>query len=256
MRTTPYAIALGAFAMLSILADRAEAAQMFRFDLQSLAYMSTAVVEGDVTAYERVHWVDKLSVKITRAYAGEFKEGDTVVAGLSAYAKAGADAFTFERFGVGDHLILFLEPVTQQSWKDDAIPFWPVSSGLKLIVGGKVTGMEQMENPGPYVNNIAEGDAEAYPQKVADAVKWAAEFRKELKEKKSDPAWLLEQLKARPPLKKEEWGVRDDIAVTLCQAIANTGDKDAIARAKALREDRLERQILNLPPQRDSTAAQ
>src|SRR5690348_10891150 len=110
---------------LLTLTARAGARQMFRFDLQSLAYTTTAVVEGDVTAAETVHWVDKLTVKVTRVYAGDVKEGDPVVVGLSAYAKARADGSTTGRFGPGDHLVLFVEPVTQRQWKADGIPFWP-----------------------------------------------------------------------------------------------------------------------------------
>ena len=55
---------------------------MYRFDLQSLAFMSTAVIEGDVTGDKFVHWVDVLTVKITHVYAGDFKEGQSVVVGL------------------------------------------------------------------------------------------------------------------------------------------------------------------------------
>ncbi|HET6251824.1 MAG TPA: hypothetical protein VFE47_29335 [Tepidisphaeraceae bacterium] len=183
-----------ALLVLLIFTSGVHAAQMFRFDLQSLAYMSTAVIEGDVTDAQTVHWVDKLTIKITKVYAGDYKTGDTAVVGLSAYAKVGKDAQATEKFGTGDHLVLFIEPVTQQSWRDDAVPYWPVASGLKLIVDGKVTGVEQTSNPGAYENTVDEGNAADYPQKVADAVKWAAEFHKAIKEKKNDSKWLLEQL--------------------------------------------------------------
>jgi len=219
---------------------------MFRLDVQSLAYLSSDVIEGDVTAGETIHWVDKLTVKITRVYVGNMKEGDDVVVGLSAYAKAGADVFTTTKFGKGDHLLLFIEPVTQQAWKDDKIPYWPVASGLKLFLGGKVTGVIQESNPGAYVNTIDEGNVDAVREQVAAAVKWAADFRKAFAENKSRPAWLLEQLKARPEIKKESWGVRDCIAATLCEAIGATGDQETIAAAKKLRQDYYERQLLDL----------
>lgn len=194
---------LAPIALLHLVAAGAHAAQMHRFDLQSLAFMSSAVIEGDVTSYENIHYIDKLTVKMTHVYAGEMKAGDSVVVGLSAYRKAGKDAFDFQRFGKGDHLILFIQPVTQRPWKEDQVPCWPAPSGLKLIADGHVTGVEQEENPGPYVNTIDEGDAKAYAAKVADAVKWAAAFKQDLEKNRQNQAWLLEQLKSRPQINPE-----------------------------------------------------
>ena len=234
-------------AMCLVLCNRCEAGQMFRFDLQSLAYMSSAAIEGDVIADETIHWVDKLSVKITRVYAGEIKQGDTITVGLSAFSKVGKDAFDWGRFGKGDHLILFIEPVTQQSWKEDGIPYWPVASGLVLISDEHATGVSQQRNPGPYVNDINEGNADKFREKVADAVKWSVAFKQQLDKKRPDVEWLLKQLKARPEIKPDAWGVRDEIAVILCGAIAETGDKAAIEKARTIRIDYFERQILDLP---------
>jgi len=241
-----YRLLLACVAACLASASRAHAAQMFRLDVQSLAYLSSDVVEGDVTAAETIHWVDKLTVKITHVYAGSMKEGDEVVVGLSAYGKAGADVFTTSKFGEGDHLLLFIEPVTQRAWKDDKIPYWPVSSGLKLFLDGKVTGVIQESNPGAYVNTIDEGNVDAVREQVTAAVKWAADFRKAFGENKSRAAWLLEQLKARPEIKGEAWGVRDCIAATLCEAIGASGDQAAIDAAKKLRQDYYERQLLDL----------
>jgi hypothetical protein len=240
---------VGVIGCLLMLSASAHGAQMFRFDVQSLAYMSSAVIEGDVTAYQDIHWVDKLTVIVTRVYAGDIKQGDAVTVGLSAYCKAGKDAFDFQRFGKGDHLILFIQPVTQESWKQDGIPYWPAPSGLKLVSEKRVTGVEQQENPGPYVNSIDEGNADKYREKLAEAVKWAAQFKRDLEANRQKVDWMLKQLKARPQIKPETWGVRDYIAVTLCQAIADTGDRAAIEQAKTIRTDRYERQVLDLPPE-------
>ena len=232
-----------------IFSGRAAGANMYRLDLQSLAYMSTAVIEGDVTAYKYVHWVDVLTVQVTHVYAGDVKKGDAVVVGLSAYVKVlKTDSRETTRYGVGDHLILFIEPVTQQRWKDDQIPYWPVASGLKMVADGGVTGVLQESNPGSYLNTVDEGKAAEYPEKVTAAVKWAAEFRQDFVKHKSEAPWLLAQLEARPPLKPEDWGIRDAIATTLCETLAATGDREALEKAKALRTDHYERQLLALPP--------
>ena len=219
------------------------AAQMFAFDLESLAYMSTAVIEGDVVSARNVNWVDVLTVKISRTYAGDMRAGDECMVGLSAFAKRKGD-FEYEKFGAGDHLILFIEPVTQEQWKKDGIPYRPAGSGVKLTAGGKVTGMLQRRNPGPSENSEDEGDAKAFRGKVTAAVKWAGQFRKELAEKKGNADWLLIRLAERPVRPREVWGRRDDIAVTLCAALAATHDKTAIDKALKSRTDRYEREVL------------
>jgi hypothetical protein len=223
---------------------RARAANMYAFDLESLAYMGTAVIEGNVVSGKTVNWVDVLNVRVTRTYAGDIKPGSQCIVGLSAYGKKKGD-FESARFGAGDHLVLFIEPVTQEQWKHDGIPYWPVPSGVKLIADGKVKGMLQEANPGPYLTVIDDGDAKSFPQKVEAAVKWAQTFRRELATHKADAAWLLENLHDRPVRGIEVWGWRDDIAVTLCSAIAATHDKPAIAAARARRTDSYERQLLD-----------
>jgi hypothetical protein len=251
-----YALVLAALACLIANAQPLHAAQMYRLDLQSLAYLSSDVIEGDVTADETVHWVDKLTLNITHVYAGDLKAGDAVVVGLSAYAKTGKDQFDFRKYEKGDHLLLFIEPVTQQSWKDDKIPYWPVCSGLKLFQDGKVTGVIQEENPGAYINTVDEGTVDACRDQVTAAVKWAAAFRSSLKEHRADVPWLLQQLKSRPEIKKETWGMRDYIAALLCQEIGGTNDAEAINAAREMRQDYYERQMLDLKAPATQPAAQ
>jgi hypothetical protein len=247
-RRTTFLTATTVFILITFGQGRSlRAAQMFAFDLESLAHMSTAVIEGDVVSAKTVNWVDVLTVKVSRAYAGDVHVGQECVVGLSAFAKKKGD-FDFEKFGVGDHLILFIEPVTQEQWKKDGIPYWPVGSGVKLISGGKVTGMLQESNPGSYLNIVDEGEPKAFREKVEAAVKSAATFRKELAAKKDDPAWLLARLAERPVQPKESWGHRDEIAVTLCAALAATHDKEAIDKALKSRTDYYEKEVLGCRP--------
>ena len=69
---------------------------------------------------------------------------------------------------------------------------------------------------------------------------------KEFEKKKADPAWLLEKLKDRPVRQEEEWGARDAIAVALCETLGTTHNKAAISRAKEMRKDRYELQVLQI----------
>ena len=220
------------------------AKNMYAFDLDSLAYLSTSVIEGDVVGVKTVNWVDVLNVKVTRTYSGGVKAGQECVVGLSAYAKKKGDCET-ATFAPGDHLILFIQPVTQDPWRRDGIPYWPAPSGVKLIADGRVTGMLQESNPGAYLTVVDDGDAKAFRKKVESAVKWAAEFLEKFTAHQRDAAWLLVKLKERPVRRIEERGWRDDIAVTLCAAIAATHDRAAISEARKCRTDPYEQQLLS-----------
>ncbi len=161
-----------------------------------------------------------------------------------AYAKKIGD-FETATFAVGDHLILFIQPVTQDAWKRDGIPYWPAPSGVKLVSDGKVRGMLQESNPGAYLTLVDDGDAKTFAKKVEAAVKWAATFSKEFAAHKHDAAWLLAKLQERPVRSTDAHGWRDDIAVTLCAAIAATHDRAAISEARERRTDPYERQLLD-----------
>jgi hypothetical protein len=243
-RRTTFLTATTVFMSLTFGQSRSlRAAQMFAFDLESLAHMSTAVIEGEVVSAKTVNWVDVLTVKVSRTYAGDVKIGDECAVGLGAFAKK-KDGLQYEKFGIGDHVILFMEPVTQEQWKKEGVQYWTVSSGMKVIFDGKVTGMLQRKNPGPYENTEDEGEVGPFRDKLEAAVKWAATFRKELAAKKDDPACLLARLAERPVRPKESWGHRDEIAVTLCAALAATHDKEAIDKALKSRTDRYEKEVL------------
>jgi hypothetical protein len=229
---------------LLLIALPAGARPLFHYDLQSLAYMSSAIIQGNVTAAKEVNGIDALTIKITKSHLGDFKQGDSIVVGTSAYAKT-ADVHNLAKLSTGDHLILFIQPTTPDSVKQAGLDHWVISSGVKLIFVDKVTGMRQDMNPGPYINSIDEGPAAEYPDKLAAAIHFAADFRKSFARNKSNAPWLLDQLQSRPPISKDDFNRRDQLAADLCQALAATHDAKAIAKANELRTDSYERQLLD-----------
>lgn len=217
---------------------------MYSLDLDSLMYASTTVVEGEIVAAEasskKTNWDDLLTVKVTRAVAGDVKADQKIVVALSAYRRTkGTES---RGLGAGDTVILFLAPIEKQRQKEHRADYWPVESGVKVVDAGNVTGMAQRGNPGPYENSIEEGTIDLYRQKMWASQKWVATFRKEFADNKGNVAWLLVTLAARPEPKV--WASRDLIALDLCTAIAATRNADAIAKAGALRKDYDEQRAL------------
>lgn len=237
-------IVLTACIVIVAASPSAHAMQMCSFDLDSLMYASTSVVEGEIVAAQEsskeTNWVDLLTVKVTKSVVGDVKADEKIVVALSPYrrVKHGVDG----RFGVGDTVILFLTPIEKKRQEEYRADYWPVPSGVKVVDEGNVTGMLQGNNPGPYVNYIVEGKIDAYREKMSASLKWVVTFKKDFAEKKGNVAWLLAALAARPDL-ADGWH-RDLLALDLCRAIAATHDADAIVKAKALRKNYHEQQTL------------
>ncbi len=63
------------------------AGNMYAFDLDSLAYMSTSVIEGDVVRARSINWIDALAIKVTHTYAGDINPGHECVVGLTRMPK-------------------------------------------------------------------------------------------------------------------------------------------------------------------------
>ncbi|MFN8553803.1 MAG: hypothetical protein U0103_20205 [Candidatus Obscuribacterales bacterium] len=212
---------------------------MLSYDLDSLVYLSTDVLKVKVDSVEKRNYIDRLNVRIQRVFlSAGTKFGENIEVGFSAYSKVSGP------FTKGETLFIFIEPARKE-WLAQGINYWPVPSGVKVVVGEKVTGMLQNSNPGPYVNDIDEGKVTPFCEKLSHVVEWVTNFKLKLKTNEKNATWLLAQLKQRSN-PKEGW--RDQIAVQLCRALANTGDRRAIQSALAIRTDQYERQILESGP--------
>jgi hypothetical protein len=230
-----YAAIVIAIAWFWLFAEPALAKIMFSFDLDSLVYMSSEIVEVDVTDTRIENWMNIVSGKVIKTYAGKNKANEQITVGLSAYSKRDSKAF-----GKGDHLILFLEPAPPRE-QFRSFKYWPVPSGLKLIEGQKVTGVYQENNPGVYVPSIDDGRLEQFKLKLIQSIAYTEAFRKDFDRNKSNTKWLLARLGER---KQVENANGDRLATMLCQALAASHDQEAISKAKAMRTNHNERQIL------------
>lgn len=230
-----YAAIVIAIAGFWLFAEPVLAKIMFSFDLDSLVYMSSEIIEVGVTDARLENWMNIVSGKVLRTYVGKDKANEQITVGLSAYSKRDGKAF-----GKGDRLILFLEPAPARE-QFHSFKYWPVPSGLKLIEGEKVTGVYQENNPGVYVPSIDDGRLEQFKIKLLQSIADTEAFRKAFEANKSNTKWLLARLGER---KQVENANGDKLATMLCQALAATHDQEAIGKAKARRTNYQERQIL------------
>jgi len=121
------------------------ASDLYTYDLDSLAFMSTTIFEGEITSSTK----STFHVKPSAVYIGACKQGDDLeVFGTSFYLWDEKG----RRFSAGDKVILFLKDASRGRF-DEYPPhsLTPVPSGIKLIIGDKIAGFMQLDNPGPYV---------------------------------------------------------------------------------------------------------
>src|SRR5262249_36837519 len=123
------------------------------YDLDSLTYWSTAIVEGDMLRKYTANNLDLIDVKLTLVNKGPFKAGQTVaVTRPSLYRKHSLRSV--EPLEAGDHIVMFLVRAQAQFVQPvpkDADVYVPLPSGLRLVHGEQVFEFYQPMNPGPYV---------------------------------------------------------------------------------------------------------
>lgn len=145
---------------LCVSATVAEAGILFVCDLDSLAYLSSNIVEGEVTRSYAAEHIELLDFKVTRVHKGELQEEQTIPISWSyLYAIHQPREFNPRRLAEGDRLVLFLTPgKTYKSIEEltDILVYGIVMSGVKLIHKDHVFNFAQGNNPGPYVTEISE----------------------------------------------------------------------------------------------------
>jgi hypothetical protein len=222
---------LGAIIAALAACGAAHAKNLYSYDLDSLAYMSTDIVRATI-----VKSGEGFEVRVEQAYAGKAAKGDVLHFDLSLYRKPPkTDDPNTLPLVVGDELILFFNKTNGVSKTGDQ---WAVESGVKLIQGGKAYSAHQWDNPGPYVldcrsENIK--NAVSLKQLELDlnaSIKSAAAFQKKLSAPPTpkDIPWLLEDLKQRSTV-TGEWFSRDHIGELLSVRLANLHDYEAIDQA-------------------------
>ena len=92
----------------------ARAMNLYTYDLDSLAYMSSDVVEADIVGSKPNKNFEIVQVRVTDVRKGHFTKGQTVdLIALSFFYKTGADTFNSKPLAAGDHLFLWLVKATK-----------------------------------------------------------------------------------------------------------------------------------------------
>ena len=230
-------------AVLILSAGSASGMNLYAYDLDSLIYMSTEVIEGTLG-----QGAD--SVTVTRVHKGQFSVGDTVALEAMDFFRKGS-FMESRRLEAGDEVTLFLVRATAQFLYDipeGAEIYWPVPSGVKLHIDNKVLGFRQMSNPGPYLVNRHENalafakDPEGFRELLVERMTYVDELTAELARPAAEQSidWLCELLDQRSKLSAETrqlfgWG--DYICKTACAHVANRHDPAEIDRALQIYRD-------------------
>lgn len=237
------------------------AMDMYSYDLDSLVYLSSDVIDADIVSVASKGGLDLTDVKVTRVYQGHFTIGQTVQVTALDFFWVGErnddpkDLFgkgrrlfgKGRRLGAGDHVTLFLakaRPVFLYNIPKDADIYWPAPSGVKLIDQGRVKGFEQYNNPGPYETEWADEKAlktlpnpEQFRRELAESIREAARLKPLLQGKavQTDEPKLLAVLRKRVRTGHHFWfRERDAISEAACTQIVSLRDFEAVADALAI----------------------
>ncbi len=248
-------MAAAAVVFAVLLAPALRAQSLYVYDQESLAHLSTDVVEAEVVRAYRAHDADLIDVKVVVTHKGALPKGQTVaVAHTDSYRKAGADApWNNQRLAAGDQLVLFVaraRPSDSFRIPDGAVVYAPLPGGVRLVHGEQVIGFSQWSNPGPYVARVpavpeAGGRTigpfrESLRGSLRDAEAWAGLVN--APRDQLDVPGLLKLLADRsmqPP------AGRDYFTERACVHLAESHDPALLSRALAVAKGHHERSVLH-----------
>ena len=236
-----------AFALcLTQLSGPARAENLYSYDLDSLNYMSSEVVEADIIGDKPNKGFEVTRARATQSYKGRFNKGQTIeLTALSFYGKTGKEMFNTGKLAAGDHLFLWLVKARETLFYEvpkNAEIYLPVSSGVKLLENGKVLDFVQFNNPGPYQTVTADRFSSGGLPTVAAfraSLVQSLQRARALKAKFEAPAvaadvpWLRELL--RPSPRQGIFGrnqIAEDAATRLAKVAAPPVLADALLQAR------------------------
>ena len=261
---------LAAFAFLSAGAP-ARAMDMYAYDLDSLVYLSTDIIDAEPVSVPSDKGADITTVKVTQVYLGHFHAGDLVkVTALDFFRVERPDKTTVilgeggRRLGIGDRLTLFLSQAHSVFLYD--VPknediYWPAPSGVKMLDEGHVKGFQQYSNPGPYEMEWTTPASleqlptpEQFQRQLGESIRTVEPLRPLLTKHAvpADEPALLQVLRQRargvfPSLSRR----RDAISDAACGQVVSLHDLNALADALAVTTNKILTSALQNPPSRD-----
>lgn len=246
--------------VLSLLAAErpARTMDMYAYDLDSLVYLSSDVVEAEPISVPGEKSADITNVKVTHVYLGHFHVGDTVKVTAMGFFRIEQPSRNMvvlgeggRRIGLGDHLTLFLAKAHSVFLYDvpqDEDIYWPAPSGIKILDEGRIKGFEQYSNPGPYEKEYTTPASlerlptpEQFHQQLAASIRLVEPLRPLLTKHSTtvDEPALLQVLRQRaqtvfPPQSR----LRDALSDAACDQIVSLHNLDALADALAIKFSR------------------
>ncbi len=247
------------------------AMDLYSYDLDSLVYLSSDVIDADPISLQTGNGPNITNVRATRVYMGHFHVRETVKVKAMDFFQvpdrhigAGYYINRGRNIGKGDHLTLFLAKAHSVFLYDipkNADIYWPAPSGVKMLDQDRIKSFYQYENPGPYELEWTEPDRlkalptpEQFRQQMAASISRVESLRPLLTKKaipadKSDLLNILRQRKPTGP-RNGRWE-RDAISEAACDQIVSLHDLDAVADALAITEYRNLTRALETPQGRD-----
>jgi hypothetical protein len=230
--------------LLAIVRD-GKGANLYVYDLDSLAQTSTNIVEGSITKEYVEDNASLVDFVVDRVDKGDFRKGDTMsVAAMDFFATPTHDFGRVESLKAGARLILFVVPAKGGFGfpipKDQSI-FMPVYGGVKLISNNVVKSFMQESNPGPYVCQDKDMDVHWHTKepptliefhtRLAASLERAPELMAELDKNKDNGSALVKMLAAR--LAIPDVGL-DYFAEEICSDLARLHEPESLMSAMAL----------------------
>jgi hypothetical protein len=227
--------------IVACVTSSSNAASLFTYDLDSLVFESTEIMQATVIDQQSSGPYTKSStVKVDQALFGKLKQGDTVTLPYLDGYRVGANWPSKTRgIGKGDEVFLFLAPPSglykTLSPDKDKSKLLVISSGVKLIDAGKVIGFRQFSNPGPYQTEQRGGNeptAADYRKQIDQSIAYVRPMVGRLTQpaKAADASWFLQLIEKRSK-RPAGWNDRDLITETACIRLAETHDFTALDAA-------------------------
>lgn len=224
---------------------------LYSYDLDSLVYMSPQIVEGRFVSDEyRTDNVAVLELEISAVHKGNLKVGQSIkVTELYFYQVSTKGFGGGEKLKKGDSLFLFFDRAKNNVYFNtptNAEIYWPAPSGVQLIVGKKVVGFSQYNNPGPWVavlegieTNNAIPSVQKFREQIRESVERVEKWKLLLERQATtnDIPTLLQILRGRNHANyydgnRFDFSMRQDlIAEKAAQSLASLHDMPALTEA-------------------------
>lgn len=230
--------------LLAFAVGASQAMQMAHYDLDSLIYLCTDIIEGEIITDATANSVSPaVDVNVLAVYKGAYKRNETLHVSIGPYTKAGRT-----RLGKGDRCFFFLDkPRGPGGTADKKTTLHAVPSGIRLIHENQLLFFRQGNNPGPYLAVLPGPNSgkkfptvEEFRKQLGASLQKVESYKPLLDPSagKPDGDRLLKILAERSGQPADEFmEINDKIAEVACQRLAELREPEFLFRALVLTKD-------------------